>query len=77
MTILFEQRDELLNLARKAGEAILKLYNQSQPLDVKLKENQTPVTEADLVANDIIRDGFKQINPRFTCNFRRNGASPF
>lgn len=53
---------ELLNIAIKAaiiaGKEIIRLYEQ--PLDIRRKDDQSPVTQADLIANKIIIDELKQ-----------------
>lgn len=53
----------VIQLARKAGLEILRLYQSENDLAVSLKENETPVTDADYVANDIIREGLSLLTP--------------
>lgn len=45
------------NIARKAGEAIMEIYNGE--FTVEIKENKSPLTEADKVSNEII---IKELN---------------
>lgn len=45
------------NIARKAGEAIMEIYNGE--FTVEMKENKSPLTEADKVSNEII---IKELN---------------
>lgn len=48
------------HLARKAGQAIMELYNKN--VEVKFKAKDDPVTVADLTSNKIIIDGLKEFN---------------
>ena len=59
MTEIFNQSliNEILKLAEQAGNAILALYHSQKTISFALKPNKTPVTEADLIANEIIRNG--------------------
>jgi len=50
-----------IQLARRAGEAILRRYGQD--LLVEHKADAEPVTEADLVADDLIRAGLRAAFP--------------
>lgn len=49
-------------LAEKAGEAVMALYNANDT-SVNIKADNSPVTEADLKANQIIVEGLKQLTP--------------
>lgn len=48
-------------LALTAGNAILDIYNDT--FDVEYKDDQSPLTKADLAANDIICAGLKKLTP--------------
>lgn len=54
---------EVVRLAQKAGKEILQIYEQNQPLQIILKEDQSPVTIADLTAQEIIAAGLQNIAP--------------
>lgn len=60
MTIAIEP---IIHIAKQAGAKILELYHSGQPLEVAMKENKTPVTEADLAANEIIFKGLRALTP--------------
>jgi len=49
------------HLAREAGNAILQIYYSS--MDITTKADQTPVTNADLLANKIIMEGLHKAFP--------------
>ncbi|MEK6749560.1 MAG: 3'(2'),5'-bisphosphate nucleotidase CysQ [Pseudomonadota bacterium] len=52
---------EVCALAHTAGLAIMKIYNTA--FSVTQKQDDTPVTEADLTAHRIIREGLTRITP--------------
>ena len=51
-----------IDIAKQAGEAILQVYHQD---DIQLceKSDNTPVTKADLAANDVLLAGLKSLTP--------------
>jgi len=53
--------EAVINIARDASEEILKIYN-SNNFGVQNKEDYSPVTKADLIANKIIVEGLKKIS---------------
>ena len=53
---------ELIQISKQAGAAILQVYN-SDDLGIELKEDQSPLTLADQLANDIIIKGLKKLTP--------------
>lgn len=50
-------------LAKEAGREIAQVQINNNDLNIKLKSNQTPVTLADITANEIITDGLKSNFP--------------
>ncbi len=58
-------------LARTAGEAILSIYQQPNYLDlaqIEIKSDQSPVTQADKLAHDIIVMGLNKLNTQYQLN---------
>jgi 3'(2'), 5'-bisphosphate nucleotidase len=49
--------EQVMDLARQAGEKILEVYNRSESFDVETKKDDSPVTEADLAAHAILDPG--------------------
>lgn len=49
--------------AKQAGEALLIFYNSQKPLDIKLKQDDSPVTSADLAAHQLIVDSLTAFMP--------------
>ncbi|SMO65427.1 3'(2'),5'-bisphosphate nucleotidase CysQ [Fodinibius sediminis] len=52
---------EIIETAQKAGEAILEFYGDE--IDVMHKDDDSPLTKADLAAHRIIIDALKKIDP--------------
>jgi 3'(2'), 5'-bisphosphate nucleotidase len=60
--------NDIIMLARKAGEAILSIYQQPNYLDlaqIQIKSDNSPVTQADKLAHDIILAGLVECNNRY------------
>ncbi|KAF7787493.1 3'(2'), 5'-bisphosphate nucleotidase [Pseudoalteromonas rubra] len=53
--------EEIVNLARRAGDKILTIY--AKDFNVEYKDDKSPVTDADLAANDVITAGLKALTP--------------
>lgn len=54
-------RAQLLEIARRAGAAILHVY--ARDFEVEAKADRSPLTEADLAAHALIRDGLAALAP--------------
>lgn len=54
-------RDEVRSIARSAGDAILEVYGES--FSVELKEDRSPLTEADRKSHEIIKRGLTALDP--------------
>jgi len=68
----------LLDLICRAGEEILKIYfRQQADWKVSLKEDQTPITEADRLANAIINEGLKKLFPDIPIISEENSEIPY
>lgn len=55
--------EQVSELARQAGVAIMHIYQQSAPIKVQEKSDNSPVTQADLTAHQIIKQGLAIIAP--------------
>ena len=66
--------EELKILVIKAGHEILKIYNK--PFGQKLKSDNSPVTKADLISNDIICSGLKKLCPKVQIVSEENINKP-
>ena len=54
--------ESLLDLMEKASKAIMEVYEKPYS-EVNIKEDDSPVTKADLAANRILNDGLKKLFP--------------
>lgn len=54
--------NQIITSIEKAGEILLQLY-QKQNLDIEMKADATPVTEADRFSNEFIRNELKHLFP--------------
>ncbi|MCX8958256.1 3'(2'),5'-bisphosphate nucleotidase CysQ [Erwinia psidii] len=55
--------DKICQLARNAGDAIMKVYDGQVPLEVSHKSDNSPVTAADMAAHQVILQGLAAISP--------------
>ena len=55
--------EQICQLAREAGDAIMQVYNDAAPLDVSHKSDDSPVTTADIAAHQVIVNGLAQLSP--------------
>jgi 3'(2'), 5'-bisphosphate nucleotidase len=55
--------ENVIEIAIKAGKAILEIYEKNLPLDIKMKQDDSPVTEADLKAHQLIVEGLSALTP--------------
>ncbi|MFT5082014.1 MAG: 3'(2'), 5'-bisphosphate nucleotidase [Lentisphaeria bacterium] len=56
------QVEKVIEIARAAGQAIMTVYNRDD-FNVEKKPDESPLTEADLAANEIITKALKAITP--------------
>jgi 3'(2'), 5'-bisphosphate nucleotidase len=57
-----KQISEIINLIENAGREILKIYNYKE-FNIRIKEDNSPVTLADLASDKIIKSGLAEITP--------------
>ncbi len=55
--------EQICQLARDAGEAIMNVYNGETPLNVSHKSDNSPVTAADIAAHQVIVQGLATLTP--------------
>ena len=55
--------EQLCQLAREAGDAIMQVYDGAAPLDVSHKSDDSPVTAADIAAHKVILAGLRALTP--------------
>ena len=53
--------DSIISIAKDAGKAILSVYNNKN-FKVQIKSDNSPITEADLISNEILTNGLKKVS---------------
>lgn len=66
----------LIALSVKAGNAILEVYN-SENFGVEIKSDNSPLTKADKVSNEIIEKGLKKLSPDIPILSEEGKEIPF
>ena len=51
----------MVELAQEAGRSILEVYDTD--FEVQQKDDQSPLTQADLASNDVIMSGLRDLTP--------------
>ncbi|RXE21940.1 3'(2'),5'-bisphosphate nucleotidase CysQ family protein, partial [Xanthomonas perforans] len=59
--IPMELRETVIAIARDAGAAIMEVY--AQDFSVEIKDDASPLTQADLAANRVIVEGLRRVTP--------------
>lgn len=67
---------ELWQLTRRAGEAILEIYQQ-EDVEVVHKADDSPVTAADLASEEILLEGLRRLTPTIPVLSEEHGAVPW
>ena len=67
--------DDLLQLARDAGDAILKIYNTD--FEVERKQDNSPLTEADLASHRTIVATLERLTPDIPVLSEESASIPF
>ncbi|TMM43909.1 3'(2'),5'-bisphosphate nucleotidase CysQ [Colwellia ponticola] len=74
------REDKLLNIAlesaKKAGVEVMKYYRQGN-YTAEIKADESPVTSADIAANDILMDQLQTLTPDIPIISEEVGAVPF
>lgn len=66
---------DITAIARQAGEAIMRIYQQD--FSVTYKEDQSPLTEADTLSNEIICSALTRLYPNIPLLSEENKTVPF
>lgn len=61
MKIALRDIDQLIDVALAAGQAIMKIYDSDY--EINIKDDESPLTQADLISDKIICDSIKQLYP--------------
>ncbi|WP_428241228.1 3'(2'),5'-bisphosphate nucleotidase CysQ [Gynuella sp.] len=63
MENLIELVPELVEICQRASNVILAIYDCPENYDIQAKSDESPVTAADLAANDVILEGLTRLTP--------------
>lgn len=55
--------EAVVTIALRAGEAILEVYNRPSAIQVTTKDDESPLTEADIAAHEVIVKGLSRMEP--------------
>ncbi|MFU9137041.1 3'(2'),5'-bisphosphate nucleotidase CysQ [Erwinia tasmaniensis] len=55
--------EKICQLSREAGDAIMRVYDGQAPLDISHKQDDSPVTAADIAAHRVIIAGLTALSP--------------
>lgn len=66
---------DVIAIARRAGDAIMAVYEQD--IEVQQKQDNSPLTQADLAAHDIIESGLGALVPELPVLSEESAAIPF
>ena len=67
---------QVVQLAQQAGAAIMEVYAQDQ-LMVQRKDDNSPLTQADLAAHEIITRGLEALTPHYPVISEESASIPF
>lgn len=68
-------RETAIAIAQEAGQAIMQVY--AGGFDVRIKDDNSPVTAADLAANQVIEQGLQQLTPELPVLSEESAQVPW
>lgn len=68
---------QLSTIIRDAGDAIMAVYESSQPLEVENKSDDSPVTKADLAAHHVIQAGLESLSIQYPILSEEGGIPSY
>jgi len=68
---------EVAKIAKKAGDAIMKIYANSDDFQVQSKADESPLTIADQAANNVICHGLENLNVKYPIISEENKTIDF
>lgn len=69
--------ESVSQIARKAGEAIMDIYNNEDNFQVEAKSDSSPLTMADRKGNEVIMAGLKELDVDYPVISEENKAIPY
>lgn len=74
---LFLNKEKVFEILFEAGKAIMQFYNKEGGPAIKYKEDNSPVTEADIIANSIITQGLAGVIPGISMISEESEIQPY
>lgn len=68
---------ELTRIIKSAGDAILEVYHSADPIEIKSKDDDSPVTQADHAAHIVIEEGLKNLSQSYPVLSEEGGIPDF
>ncbi len=68
---------EVQEIAKKAGDAIMIIYNETEDIVYSKKDDDSPLTQADKAANDVICEALAKLLPSFPIVSEENKEIPY
>jgi 3'(2'), 5'-bisphosphate nucleotidase len=69
--------EQLCQIAREAGAAILDIYENAKDIEISKKDDDSPLTAADRAANKVICAGLESLPLRYPIVSEENKAVPY
>ena len=76
ISVLSELLPKVIEISKAAGRGIMSVYDQSDD-KIMLKPDQSPLTEADLISNQIIVSELTQLTPEIPILSEESAAIPY
>ncbi len=67
--------EDIVSIAKSAGDAIIEIYNKDFTVDYK--DDKSPLTEADIIANEIICEALASVYPDIPLLSEENKEVPY
>jgi len=67
--------ESIVNIAIEAGRAVMDIYEKD--FEVEYKEDSSPLTDADIRANEIICEGLKELWPHVPILSEESSVTPY
>jgi len=68
---------EVIELSKQAGSSIMTVYQQGAGMEVQRKDDNSPLTQADLAAHHIITQGLEALTPEYPVISEESASIPF
>lgn len=69
--------NEVVDIAKLASKAIMDIYNREEDFGVEMKQDNSPLTKADKLSNNIICQGLESLSYKFPIVSEENAEIPY